>query len=480
MATKSYALWIALSLALGGIAGEAQPVSRDKRVIHGLEVFGDLRNESLFYYAPGNLHLAYEPNGKPRFQLLEMRYTGSSAYADSGEKRFMNVVQFTVAMDRVTAGDIRSVQLELGAGAVLKPLPVRFIEAILVAPIQGANAGGYKRIGKDGAFHADDARGNTGKSGYWTERTFTLKLENHEAQLLWDQVENGQLSLSLGYSVYADIVPAREGDLSVGGNRAFVKEVETETRDLLVTDTTAVLQMVKADAFPIRVDITRWPDAIKKVDINEGIPPAYAALEVRCYDFSDNLRPDLAIKSIEIQATGVGGRTVTLQPKKFINNQPDIYAIPIRFPYAVKLTEPFRYRVTEYTLEGARKMSDWVTNDSWVGVLDITTPEGSRKFERQSIEVEIPSLDEHGFERVDVFFLYTYRGEQRLLNLAFDGADTLPVQMANIRNDKDTDIYLAAIWYDAGGKSYESGPEKVTVVDDYIYLPVPDKKLASE
>jgi hypothetical protein len=478
MAIKFHCMRFCALVLLVCSTGVAQPVAHGKQEISGLELFGDFRNDNLFYYAPGKLKLALDPDGKPKFQLLEMRYTGTAATGDSGEKRFMNVVQFTVSMDQVSAEMLKEARLSLGSERIeLRPLPMRSIEAILVTPVGDPNAASpYTRIGTDGSFQAAGNAGTSGRDGYWTERTFTLKLENHEAQLLWDQVEQGQLALSLGYAFYADIIPARKGDMEVTGDKPFTEEMESQEADMLTTDTLAVTQMVKADAFPVRIDAQKWPDLLKKIDINEGVPPAYAALEVRCYDFTDDLRPDLAIKAVEIQATGVSGRPVTLPAKKFSSSQPDLNAQPIHFPYAVKLTQPFRYRVIEYTLEGNREEAPWITKDSWASVLDITTPLEKRKFLNRHAEVEVPSLTELHVEAVDVQFYYTYRGQSHEQSMRFGAGDELPVQRVNIRCDKDTDLYYEAIWHLQNGESLQTERNLEQSVDGYMYLPFPGKK----
>src|SRR5687768_9495635 len=131
---------IAATLLACGLATTtwAQPVAIPKRSIGDLEIYPDLKNRNLFYYAPGNLTLAQEQNGKPRFQLLEMRYTGTSATGNQGEKRFANVVQFTVQMEEASREALQQARQQLGGSRVdLRPLPIRDVEAFVVAPVGG-------------------------------------------------------------------------------------------------------------------------------------------------------------------------------------------------------------------------------------------------------------------------------------------------------------------------------------------------------
>lgn len=455
-------------LAAVAWGASAQPMARDRKTVGDVEIYPDFKDRKVWYFAPGKLSLAAGPDGKPQFQLLEMRYTGTAATGNSGEKRFMNVVQFTVGMEQLTGEAMSALKKELGNGVDLRPIPIQSIEAILVAPVSGASGGAYTRIGATGSFQAGvhEARG----TGYWTERTFTVKLENHEAQLVWDQVAAGQLALSLSYAFYAHVVPGTKGDVQTSG--AGASDVVDD--DMLAADTVAVPHIIRADAFPVRVDVAKWPDLIRKIDLNEGVPPAYAALEVRCYDFTNDLRPDLAIKSVEIRATGVSGAMVTLPAKKFMRSKPDINAFQVQFPYAVKLTEPFSYRIVEYTLEGNREEGDWITRDAWVGILDITTDEVARRFERRSIEVEVPQLDAGVIVKAVAVLHYDYRGHPATQQLEFLPADELPLRQATFMMDKGSDLECEVTWHFVDGTAQTIRTSE-PATDDYIYLANPGK-----
>lgn len=467
-----------LMLLFNFSSGDAQPVAISRKTVGNVEVYRDLKNRNLFYYAPGDLKLALEADGKPRFQLLEMRYTGSSAYGDNGEKRFVNVVQFSVTMQPVSAAALQLVKQQLNQTSTdLRPLPVRNIDAFLVAPIgEGKDGSAYKKIGKDGTFQAEGKEGASGKSGFWTERTFTLKLENHEAQLLWDQVLTGRLALSLGYAFYADMVQGGKGDLEITGDSTLANNFEKATEDLLTVDTLAVTQLIKADAFPIRVDVAKWPGVLKKIDINEGVPPGYAALEVRCFDFTNELRPDLAVKGIDISATGVGGQTVTLPTQKFLRSEPDLYAKQIRFPYAVKLTQPYRYRIVEYTADGGKQISEWKTANSWTSHMDITTPEKENAFLKKEIDVEVPLTEfaEKGVAEVVVGVQYTLAGKPYHTLLTYKGDEEIPIKAVTFKCDKGASITYEVRW------SFDDATARTTArhdlpEDNYLYLMIPER-----
>ena len=117
--------------------------------------------------------------------------------------------------------------------------------------------------------------------------------------------------------------------------------------------------------------MTRWPDLVRRIDLNEQLPPDYPSLLVYCYDFRDALDDSLYAKIVEVQATGVAGRPVSVG-LTFSRSQPELYAQSVRFPYAVQLARPYRYRILEITRDGDERTGAWIERDSWVSMLDVT------------------------------------------------------------------------------------------------------------
>ena len=131
---------------------------------------------------------------------------------------------------------------------------------------------------------------------------------------------------------------------------------------------------IRAGAFAVTVDALKWPDLFKRVDINERMPPGYAALEVYCYDFQKQ-EARIYEKRVEIEAEGVGGRPVSIQAR-FHRKQPDIYARSLRFPFAVRLDRPYRYRVVTILSDGQIHETPWQIRTSWTQLLDVTATTG--------------------------------------------------------------------------------------------------------
>jgi hypothetical protein len=264
--------------------------------------------------------------------------------------------------------------------------------------------------------------------------------------------------------------------MMVSGDSTLAEGFERSTENLLATDTLIATRLVKADAFAINVDVGLWPELLKKIDINEGLPPAYAALEVRCFDFANDTRPDLAVKGIDIAATGVGGQTITIPTQKFLRSEPDLYARQIRFPYAVKLTQPYRYRLVEYTVEGDKRVSGWVEVNSWASHLDITTPFKENAFVKKEVEVEVPvsELEAREVSKVEVRLHYYFSGKPLQTTVLYQPNDQLPIKVASFRCDKESRVAFDVIWTFDDTTVQRSEIADVAE-DNYLYLIVPDR-----
>lgn len=444
---------------------DAQPVRQTKMMIEELEIYGDYKSDNQFYYAPGGLSMVKDSEGKPDFKLIQMRYTGTMATGNQGEVRFMNIVQFKVAMEHNSKAELDALKVKLGRQATISPLPLHNIEAYLVAPFEGK----YVRIGNSGSLQAQGSSGNTSTSSFWTERTYTLRLDNHEAQLLWDMVENGNIALSVAYSYYADMIGEFDSEAHVGG-RNSLESIDMALEEITKADSVPSLQLVRAEAFNIHVDVQKYPDVLVKNDLNEGVPPSYPALEVMCFDFTEDLRPDLAMKTIEFEAVGVDGSLVQLRSEKFFDNNPDQHTRQIRFPYAVNMRKAFRYRVKEYSKDGEQTDSGWITKESWTGGLDITSRAENIQFHKRTIEIEFDpaSLSDEEVESLAVLIEYTYQKTLRSDRIIFTDA-SLPIAIRTVLCDKNSVISYKPEWVYVSGEKV-AGLKNTFTTDNYAYI----------
>lgn len=366
-----------LILSLTDSVMNAQPDMARKYVFDSLVVYRDARINNMFYYLPGDLKIATDNDGKPYFKLLLMRYTGTRIYDDQGTQRFRNLLQMRVIHTAYTSGQLKALKERLKAyvpDPELRAFPVKNLKAILICPAAGHDSNNVNTVAEQEGYFSQE-NDNTEKFEYWKERSFIIRLDNLSANMLWDALREQRTIMSVGFVFYSDVFNSMQTDLSgyeSGAALSRLNEMIKTGNENAAADSLLDTRVVKAGAFEVIIDIEKWPDLITKVDINEQIPPDYAAVDIYCYDFHNDLRPDLAQKKIEVEATGVGGEKVILR-YTFRSDTPDVYAYDMKFPYAVKINEPYRYRLTEITISGAVSRTEWTTRQSWNGILDITS-----------------------------------------------------------------------------------------------------------
>jgi hypothetical protein len=369
--------YLFLLLYLSSEMVRAQPDMARKLVLDDFVVYRDAKIYNLFYYLPGDLDVATDNEGKPDFKLLMMRYTGTSAYDDQGSHRSRNLMQMRIIQSSIPQDVLKTVKQKLKGLAPdpeLRTFPIKNLKTVLVYSIVGATDSQEASVSDQEGYFSQENE-DIRKDEYWKERNFVVRLDNESATIFWDALQNQQTILSVGFAFYSEVFNSARTDLSISGTNSVVEKmnemIKTETENARA-DTLLDTRVVKAGAFEVIIDTEKWPDLIKKVDINEQIPPDYAAINVYCYDFNNELRLDLAQKKVEIEATGVGGEKVTLK-YTFRNDAPDIYVCDLKFPYAVRIDTPYRYRVTEITTGGSVSRTEWITKGSWHEILDITS-----------------------------------------------------------------------------------------------------------
>jgi hypothetical protein len=410
--------------------------------------------------------LAREKDDRPRFQLLQMRYTGTALTGQQGEGGFFNLVQIAVVRPEAGSERLHRVRQKLGGrGTVLDPMPMAGLEAFLVMPM-GKSDGRYQRIGSSAGWEESRTAAD------WTERTFTVRLAPHEAQLLWDQVATGHLGLSISYAYFANVVGDVAGSYEVRGDSASVNEITEWLNELTELDSIATPYALKAGAVPLSIDVDRWPELLKKIDLNDGAPPTWAFLEVRCYDFANALRPDLAMKKVEVEATGVDGRPVRIPPIRFLAGATGDPVRQVRFPYAVDITQPYRLRVTEYTSEGEARAGRWTDRADWTGLLDLTTPPAELPYQPHLVEVEVDTaaFRAAAVQRFALQVHFARDGRPHRETLAWEslptGADLL--RQLDFYADRDAVVHYLLTWQTPQG-NFRSPPRRLGQ-DGYLYL----------
>lgn len=396
-----------LLLATSSVA--ALPDLRSARAAGPLTVYADDRRPALFYYPPGDLALAKSADNKPDLHFLQMRYTGNVSSGDRGTSITRSLLSFRVVMDGPTPAQLRAAKDALTAATrnpriELRPLPISRVEAVLVyAPVASAAAEAAPaptptpaapveqpspqtsptpapaQSLPGGHFEQADAGETADGGSYWTQRIYTLSLDENGSQLLWETFQRGQVAVSIGYAFYSTGIGPDVPREELVGSPELVAELRRRLAERRASETTGAAgnrtpsYLVRAGASSLAVEAKRWPELFRRVDVNQqDAPPGYAILDLYCYDFNNSLRPTLYEKQVEIEAAGVSGRPVKLLAS-FSRSQPDLYARTIRFPVAVRMDRPFRYRVHEVEEDGTTRASSWVERASWTEIIDVTT-----------------------------------------------------------------------------------------------------------
>jgi hypothetical protein len=380
------AVWIVALGVLPGVAHAMPDLRRGQRA-GPVTVYPDDRSANIYYYPPGEMALAAADDGRPDFRFLHMRYTGNVTTGDRGRSVYRSLLSFRVVLSGPTVQQLAAARAALAAGRgsiELRPLPVRRLEAVLLDTGAAGAAAGQAATPQPlsgGHFDAPDENGGGGSSAaYWTERIYSLVLDADTAQLLSDSLEHGRLALSLGYAFFADGIASDQPLEELRGSPELVAQM----RQLLQSQATAAAtagtpagaqkaQLVRAGALGITVDTIRWPGLVTRIDVGGAAPPAYAFLDVYCYDFNNEIRPDLSERQVELEAEGVAlGRRVRLAVV-FQRAQPDLYARTVRFPGAVRIDRPYRFRVIDVAPDGTTTDGAWQTRSSWTDRLDVTS-----------------------------------------------------------------------------------------------------------
>jgi hypothetical protein len=368
-----------MAIACAAGAANAMADLRKGRPAGPLQVYPDDRNGLRFYYPPGDVVFAVDGDGKPDLHFLQIAYTGSRASGDLLTRDHRNLLSFGVEMVGPSAADVFAARGALPRGADLRPLPIRRIEAALVyATPTGEEAlpeGHFESAGEEGDANI-----------FWSERNYSLRLDNASAELFWDAMHAEKAVISIAYAFLAEGIPPDAPLDELTGSPKLVEAIEkkigkrpgaevaaeAEAGGEAAAAKSAPVVLVKAGANTLDVQAKRWPELFRQVKVSGSLPPGYAVLDVRCHDFSDGTRPDLLERRLEIDAEGAAGDRVRIETI-FGSDEPDLYARTLRFPYAVRLDRPYRYRVTDLRLDGSEEVGAWRDAEVWTRPLDITS-----------------------------------------------------------------------------------------------------------
>lgn len=367
---------VAISLILTSLAYGQAVVGTGKQVA-GWKVFNDYKSQSKRYVSPGRLKMGLDSAGSTDLNFVQMVYVGTAAAGDQGTFRSRSILSFRVEMQRPTPTDLEAIRQKIyadeGKWVTLQVLSLRGVDAkfnFVAAPDRPDSLPQPPTtLEGQGALEQDNSA--TPAASLWVSRTYTLVPDDASSQLLWEALKTKAIIMSVSYSVQGDAVTEMDkveaktnSDIPVG---ELVKKPDPKPK---VMD-------VASDTIPIMIDPVKDAAKLKRVDINQSVPANYAAMRIFCVDFNNQLRPDLALKIVEIRAVGVNGRNLDTSVT-FNSKDADVTSASLKFKFAVNLKKPYQYRIREVALDGSTKVSGWIQGKEWGQILDVTTPPDQR------------------------------------------------------------------------------------------------------
>ncbi|WP_143569716.1 hypothetical protein [Tenacibaculum agarivorans] len=447
----------------------AQPDFNSKQILEGVAIFRDNADPLLFYYEPSKLILNTTKDGHPDFKFLDMRYTGSKCYGDEGEKQFMSLIQFGVILQKIDPKIKKRIQSKLKKyGRIkLKPLPISHIDTRLILPVESNTNSKNVILDDDGSLEANDKSGYSSSKSYWTKRIFTVRLNKHESQLLNTQLKDKLLGINLNYTYHSNVwMPNKE---QVLGSKEFRDQFEKEENE---EDENKNIQnrIIGSNTLTIHIDTNKYPDIIKQIDLNEEIPPTYAAIEIKCHDFLENLRPELYMKIVEIEAVSVDNEKPIKIKTTFRKKYTDLYTQHINFPYAVDMNMTMRYRITEIDTNGERSVLDWMEKPECESIIDVTSTREEQTIVNTIIDIELNHeiFEDESVSKIEFKLLYTLQNQKKTETLTFLKDDDISLQSIRYNIDKNTKVFFTLTKYDLEKNTIPS--DKKLLTEKYLYI----------
>ncbi len=356
----------------------SQAVFNQSEVINQIRVFPDLIHKHIYYFTPGTLDIEHAVNGKPEVRLTMIRYTGTALTGDQGKFRFNNCIQFKIKLKSIPENTVLSIQQILTKRykfqIQLMPIELSSIQSSVVFSSTVSELGSEKKFAVD----AIDQEGDEGKDGLWESRIFTLRLSNEDAQLIQKTIEKGQSHIGFSYALKSNGVDVNfiEGNFNksmIDSNLLGKQKNQISKMDSSIIDKKDYT--IFSDAFNIHLDNNKYPELIRKIDLNaERIPMGFPFLEVRCYAFSKYAKNySLIQRKVEFEATSVNKNNHVRHVVIFTKNNVDINVQTLKFKYAIRSDHPIRYRIIDiHDNSPIPKVGEWFTIRNLNAVLDVS------------------------------------------------------------------------------------------------------------
>lgn len=453
MGTLNRTILVGLFFCFIRLVSFGQPVHHTGKEINGILVYQDLLNKNKYYYEAAELEIGTNEDGSPKFRYLKMANSVMDKAGSGALLKDFNLIQIGLFQATIPAERLQRIKIEIGGEVDLVPIPVDKMEFVLLGAAR--TAGKANKIGDH--LNASD---ETLKSGSWEGKNITIRLSKAGAALVDHHLKNEEnIGMSYSYSYFADFVTGM-GEQSLKGNQEL---------NLPALDTSIHKIAYKSDLLELKIDLKKWGDqCIEEIVLNEETLPRYLPIQVFCYDFSDDLRPDLILKKVEVCGDGLQGLESCIQ-LEFSNQKRRENAHSLRFKLPVVMTKPLRYKVTEISKLNGLQQSAWINIQPGASI-NITTPEQEQVFDNQilDIEVDFEEMKVKGFHQAKIELSFQLHQESKRKDISINSNKDIHFLSTNFFYDKGTPIKYKITW--VGDKDVLSVENSKILDGDFIYL----------
>ena len=317
--------WLApLFLLLLPALAQAAPDLTTYRDIEGVRVYRDHIKKNSWYVSPAALRLALREDKTADYALDIFRYHGRKGTSDQG--KFLIHAILSITIDRKQPpGRTAAIRKALRKAGIKNP-------RLTTMPVAGAEIK---------LMFADQGNSWQQKSR-WGGRQLVLPLEPEMAQLLWQAVENEQTLISLSVSE------------QLAGMRLQDKEWQEAQTTLAWT-------------LPIELDMAAHPGKFRKTDLGGRMSHGYTGIDVFCFDFIEELDPDLYAKVVRVAIPTTGRELI----EEVTFRDDGQYRFRIDFKHAKGMDWPYRVQIVQVMRDGSRQTGPWVKKQG-ESMLDVT------------------------------------------------------------------------------------------------------------
>jgi hypothetical protein len=335
-------LWLLAAALLLALPAWSWPVLSEGRQTPGGWCYRDHEQRDLWWLFPVAAEMNIEDR-RPDIHLTVYHYMGTSEMGDLGDDRSGAILQFGLTFPRAAAR-LTAAKQSLGDRAQVRPLPLEAVEAeVVFAGINSTRAANPE---------ADD---ETDERGTWKMQRFFIGLTPQETDAVTQAWEAGSIIISVNLVASARVCQARP-----------TADIEPEP----------VLEPVLVDSIPVTLDTTRYPDAVKIMELDATMPAGYTALEIGCSELANSWGySDLSMVVVVVEAEAMNGDIIN-RTVRFSRNSASTQLT--RFDRAVRLSSGYVLRVGRVYASGNVEEAPPRRVSVWQGYNDVCAIKGGR------------------------------------------------------------------------------------------------------